>query len=125
MPCTPELTELIHAHIREFGLAPDGRLFRGARGGDLSDSVYERAWTAARKRALTAAEAASPLARRPYDLRHACLSTWLNATNDPALVAQWAGNSVRVLLSVYTKCITGRDADARRRIELALSADRR
>jgi hypothetical protein len=21
----------------------------------------------------------SPLAKRPYDLRHACLSTWLNA----------------------------------------------
>jgi hypothetical protein len=37
-------------------------------GGDLSESVYGRVWATARKTTLT--EAASPLARRPYDLRH-------------------------------------------------------
>jgi hypothetical protein len=39
--------------------------------------------------ALTAAEQASPLARRPYDLRHACLSTWLNGGVYPTQVAEW------------------------------------
>ena len=69
---------------------------------------------------LTPAIAASPLAGRPYDLRHACLSTWLNAGVDPTQVAEWAGNSVDVLLRVYAKCIHGRDQLNRQRIEDAL-----
>jgi integrase len=43
--------------------------------------------------ALTPAEAASPLAARPYDLRHAAVSTWLNAGVPSTQVAQWAGHS--------------------------------
>jgi integrase len=46
----------------------------------------------------------SLLAKKPYDLRHAAVSTWLNATNDPVRVAEWAGHSVAVLLRVYAKC---------------------
>ena len=57
--------------------------------------------------ALTAAEQASPLARRPYDLRHACLSTWLNGGVYPTQVAEWAGHGVDVLLRIYAKCIVG------------------
>jgi hypothetical protein len=34
------------------GAAPDGRLFRGARGGTLSESAYGRDWHAARLAAL-------------------------------------------------------------------------
>jgi len=123
VPCHPHLTGLIRAHITEFGFAPDGRLFTGLRGGDLSESVYGRIWQAARLAALTPAEAASPLAGRPYDLRHACLSTWLNGGVDPTQVAEWAGNSVAVLLRVYAKCIAGRDKIARQRIEEALRDD--
>jgi integrase len=123
VPCHPRLTELLHAHIAEHGTTTDGRLFRGYAGGDLSESVYGRIWATARKAALTEAEAASPLARRPYDLRHACLSTWLNAGVDPTQVAEWAGNSVAVLLRVYAKCISGRDTVARQRIEDALRSD--
>jgi len=55
------------------------------------------------------AEHASPLARRVYDLRHACVSTWLNGGVQPAQVAEWAGHSVAVLLKVYAKCIDGQD----------------
>jgi hypothetical protein len=33
----------------------------------------------------------------PYDLRHACLSTWLNGGVYPTQVAEWAGYSVDVL----------------------------
>ena len=58
-----------------------------ARGGMLSESVYGRAWHAARRAALGPDLAATALARRPYDLRHAALSLWLNATGAPAEVA--------------------------------------
>ena len=122
MPCHPALTRFLRHHIEEFGTAPDGRLFRGERGGDLSESVYQRAWQGARL-AFTPAMAASPLAGRPYDLRHACLSVWLNAGVDPTQVAEWAGNSVEVLLRVYAKCIHGRDQINRKLIEDALRDD--
>ena len=72
---------------------PDGRLFRCTRGGMLSESVYGRAWHAARHAALSPELAATPLARRPYDLRHAALSLWLNAIGEPAEVAARARNS--------------------------------
>jgi hypothetical protein len=55
-----------------------------------------------------------------YDLRHACVSTWLNGGVQPAQVAEWAGHSVAVLLKVYAKCIDGQDQIAKRRIEDAL-----
>jgi integrase len=123
VPCYPALTRYLRSHIAEFGTTPDGRLFRGHRGGDLSESAYGRVWQGARRLAFTPAVAASSLARRPYDLRHACLSTWLNASVDPTQVAEWAGNSVEVLLRVYAKCITGRDELNRSRIEEALRDD--
>ena len=64
--------------------------------------------------ARTAAEQASPLARRPYDLRHACLSTWLSGGVYPTQVAEWAGHGVDVLLRIYAKCIVGQDELAKR-----------
>lgn len=77
-------------------------------------------WASARTAALTLEEAASPLARRPYDLRHAAVSTWLNAGVPPTQVAEWAGHSVAVLLRVYAKCISGQEDAARHRVSLAL-----
>ena len=74
----------------------------------------------ARYTALTPGEYASPLAKRVYDLRHACVSTWLNGGVPPAQVAELAGHSVAVLLKVYAKCIDGQDQIAKRRIEDAL-----
>ena len=50
---------------------------------------------------------------------HARLSTWLNAGVAPAQVAEWAGNSVPVLLRVYAKCLTDSEQTALRRIEEA------
>jgi integrase len=73
--------------------------------------------------ALTPAEQASPLARRPYDLRHACLSRWLNGGVYPTQVAEWVGHSVDVLLRIYAKCVTGQDELAKRRITGALRQD--
>jgi integrase len=97
-------------------------LFTGARDaeGDLSDSVYGRVWASARAAALTPEEAAWPLARGPYDLRHAAVSTWLNAGVPPTQVAEWAEHSVAVLLRVYAMCIAGQEEAARQRVTLAL-----
>ncbi len=42
---------------------------------------------------------------------------------DPTQVAEWAGNTVEVLMRVYAKCIHGRDKINRKRIEDALRYD--
>ena len=123
MPCPPALTAMLHAHLESFGNGPDGLLFGGVRGGELAESTYCSVWRKARVEALTAAEVASPLARRPYDLRHAAVSTWLNAGVAPTQVAAWAGHSVAVLLQIYAKCIVGQEDAARRRIDAVLSED--
>lgn len=121
VPCPPELTELLHDHLTRFGTARDGRLFRGARdGGRVSSTTYGRAWAKARAAVFTAEVAAGPLGRRPYDLRHAAVSTWLNGGVEPTRVAKWAGHSVRVLLEVYAKCLDGGEKVARDRVERVL-----
>ena len=122
VPIPPVLARMLRQHLRQFGTAPDRRLFPGTRGGMLSESVYGRAWHAARLAALSPELAATPLARRPYDLRHAALSLWLNATGEPAEVAARAGNSARVLYEVYLHCTDGQDDTVSQRIEDALDA---
>jgi len=123
VPTHPELTRRRRDPLAKFGTAPGGRLFGGVRGGELPTITYRRAWIKARQVALTSAEQTSPLALRPYDLRHACLSTWLNGGGYPTQVAEWAGHSVVVLLLIYAKCIAGQDELAKRRISDALRQD--
>ncbi len=123
VPAHPELVEILRTHLDHFGVAPDGRLFVSPRGGTIGDSTYLGVWHKARLYALSPAEFRSPLARVPYDLRHAAVSTWLNAGTGPTQVAEWAGHSVAVLLRVYAKCIVGQGATARRRIEQAMIED--
>ena len=67
-------------------------------------------------------QAATALARRPYDLRHAALSLWLNASGTPAEVAARGGNSARVLHEVYMHCTDGQEDTVSQRIEDALDA---
>ena len=123
VPVPPVLASLLLQHLCEYGAAPDGRLFRGARGGFLSESTYGRVWHAAREVALGPELAATPLARRPYDLRHAALSLWLSATSAPVEVAARAGNSIHVLQDVYAHCIDGRGDVISQQIEDALDPD--
>ena len=120
VPIPPVLAAMLRAHCHCHDTAPDGRLFRGTRGGPLSESVYGRAWHAARALALGPDLAATGLARRPYDLRHAALSLWLSAGAPPAEVAACAGHSVTVLLSVYAHCIDGQDRITNQLIEHVL-----
>jgi len=122
VPIPPPLTRLLRAHLETFGTGPGGRVFSGVHGDELASITYRRVWDKARRAALTPGEYVSPLAKRVYDLRHACVSTWLNGGVPPAQVAEWAGHSIAVLLKVYAKCIDGQDQIAKRRIEDALGA---
>ncbi len=117
VPIPPQLVAILRQHLDTFGTAEDGRLFTNERGGVVGSSTYYRVWQEARALALPPAAVASPLAARPYDLRHSALSTWLNSGVDPTEVAERAGNSVEVLLSRYAKCIDGRQEIANRKIE--------
>lgn len=120
VPCPPELTAILHQHLDSVGPGPDGRVFRGSRGGPVASATYTRLWSRARRAALSPEQADSPLARRPYDLRHAAVSTWLNGGVPPTQVAEWAGHSVEILLKIYAKCLDGGQAALRQKIERAL-----
>ena len=117
VPIHPELVVLVCEHLKKYPLGPGGRVFTGPRGGIVNDRAYLGIFYRARDVAFTATETASLLARRQYDLRHAAVSTWLNAGVPAPQVAEWAGHSVDVLLRVYAKCISGQQEDAKRRIE--------
>ncbi|WP_420813597.1 hypothetical protein [Planosporangium thailandense] len=71
----------------------------------------------AREKALTPAQQASPLARRPYELRHAAASLWLNSGIPATEVARRLGHSVTVLLRGYANCIDGQQATMNGRID--------
>jgi integrase len=121
VPCHPELTALLYDHMKQFETTTDGRLFQSVRnGGRIGSIVYGRAWAAARSSVFTPDVVASPIAKRPYDLRHAAVSTWLKAGVEVTRVAEWAGHSVAVLLRVYAKFIDGGEQTARSRVLEAL-----
>jgi integrase len=120
VPVPPELVVLLRAHIERFGLAADGRLFRSPNGGVVGSATYARVWHLARALALTPTQFTSPLAARPYDLRHAAVSTWLGAGVPAAEVAERAGHSVEVLSKVYAKCIHGERDTMNERISAML-----
>lgn len=92
-------------------------------GGVVQPTAYHHVWRRARPLALTPAQVASPLARRPYDLRHGGVSLRLNAGVPASQVAEWAGHSVEVLLTIYAKCIHGRDHVWFDRIDRSLDGD--
>ncbi|GII84156.1 integrase [Sphaerisporangium siamense] len=122
VPIPPELVRILREHVELHGTAADGRLFRTATGGVFSTTAYAKVWKEARTYALIPDQVASPLAGRPYDLRHAAVSLWLNAGVPAPDVAERAGHSVDVLLRVYAKCVDGQREIANQRIAEALSA---
>ncbi len=100
VPGYPSLTRILREHIKAESLKPRDLLFQGEGGDLLAGFVIRRAWRSARAAALTPDEFGSPLGKRVYDLRHTRLTKWLNDGIPPAQVAEWAGNSVPVLLAV-------------------------
>jgi integrase len=125
VPVVPELAKLLDEHIERHRIGDLERLFvvrSGSHPGrPLGSSSYGRVWRLARAEALTAAQQDSPLAKVPYQLRHAAVSLWLNSGVPATQVAEWAGHSVNVLMKVYAKCIDGQEDAARRRLAAALA----
>ena len=122
VPIPPELVTLLKHHLENHMKDGDDRLFRGARGGPLSESVYGPVWQSAREKALTAGQRRSSLVARPYDLRHSGVTLSLNAGVPAPEVARRAGHGVEVLLRVYAGCIDGQDQLWNDRISEALRA---
>ncbi len=121
VPIPPELVVILREHMEVYGTASDGRLFRGSKTGQgVPVSVYTRAWKKARVIGLAPHQVGTSLAARPYDLRHAAVSTWLNGGADPAEVAARAGHSVAVLLKIYAKCVDGNREVINRKIDRVL-----
>jgi hypothetical protein len=107
VPIPPELVELLRAHLEAFGVAPDGRLFRSESGNPLQPSTWWQVWQKVRAASLTPEQLASPLMKRPYDLRHSGVTWRLNSGVPATEVAAWAGHSVEVLTRVYARCVVG------------------
>jgi integrase len=120
IPIPPDLVTLLRAHLKRHGTTSDGRIFQTSRGGIIQDSAYSAVWAEARAQALTAVQCRSPLGRRPYDLRHAAVSLWLNSGVPATEVARRAGHGVAVLLKIYAHCIDGQADAANQRITDAL-----
>jgi integrase len=120
VPIPPELVTILRQHIDTFGVAQDGRIFASDRGHVVASTAISDVWAEARTLALTPEQVASPLAGRPYDLRHAAVSLWLNAGVPATEVAERAGHSVEVLLRVYAKCLDDGEGIANKRIDAAL-----
>ena len=123
VPMPPVYVRMVREHIRRFGVAPDGRLFRAARGGRVTSNEYCDIWDAAREAVLSKAEAKTPMADVPYCFRHAAVSFWIKSGVDPVEVAYRAGHSVAVLYRFYAKILKGASAHANRLIQKALEAD--
>ncbi|SHK56364.1 tyrosine-type recombinase/integrase [Actinacidiphila paucisporea] len=124
VPIPPELVALLRWHVTVNGYAPDGRLFRTARGGMVQESGYGEVWRRAREAVLSPDELKTKLAKRPYDLRHAAVSTWLSSGVEPQLVAYRAGQSVAVLFRFYAKFLKGGDDEANAKISARLAQRR-
>jgi len=119
VPIPHELVRSLRAHIDSFGVAADGRIFNSDRGHVIASTAISDVWAEARALALTPQQVASPLAGRPYDLRHAAVSLWLSAGVPTPEVAERAGHSVEVL-RVCAKCLDDGQALVNARIEAAL-----
>jgi integrase len=117
VPVPPILVRILRAHIDRYGVGPDGRLFRSPNGAVVGSGTYSRVWEEARRYALVPGQVDSLLAGRPYDLRHAAVSLWLNGGVPATEVAVRAGHSVDVLLKVYAKCIYGERDSVNRKID--------
>ncbi|POM25236.1 uroporphyrinogen-III synthase [Actinomadura rubteroloni] len=90
------------------------------RGSVYQPSTLWQVLDKARPKALAAAQVKSPLARKPYDFRHAGVSWRLNAGVPAVYVAEWAGHSVEVLQRTYAHCLDGDDGHWFARMDAAL-----
>ncbi|MCT2592367.1 tyrosine-type recombinase/integrase [Streptomyces sp. N2-109] len=123
VPIPPVLVAILREHIRLHGTADDGRLFTNERGDLVGTSTYWRVWEEARLLALPPDRVKSPLAGRPYDLRHTCITRWLNAGVPIAEVARRVGNSPEVIHRRYHGCVDGHEEAANAKIAKSLEEE--
>ncbi|MET8558724.1 tyrosine-type recombinase/integrase [Streptomyces sp. NPDC004959] len=123
VPIPPVLVAILRRHLDSFGTAKEGRVFGNERGDVVGSSTYWRVWEEARGLALPPDRVASPLAGRPYDLRHACITRWLNAGVPVAEVARRVGNSPEVIHRRYQGCIDGHEQVANDKIARVMEED--
>ena len=121
VPIPPVLVAILRDHLEASGVTADGRLFSAVRGGPVRSQEYGAVWKEARRKALTPAQVASPLAAIPYDLRHACVSFWLRSGVSLAETARRAGQSVAVLQRYYAKVLDGEEDRMNALIEQGLA----
>lgn len=123
VPIPPVLVAILRTHLKEFGIAKENRVFGNERGGVVGSSTYWRVWEEARTYGLPPERLVSPLAGRPYDLRHACITRWLNAGVPIAEIARRVGNSPEVIHRRYHGCIDGHEQLANQQISRILERD--
>ncbi|MFI9556715.1 tyrosine-type recombinase/integrase [Nonomuraea endophytica] len=123
VPIPPTLVAILRQHLIDFAPAADGRLFYdGPSEKPLRAPMYREVWGRARKAALSDAEQASQVARRPYDLRHFNASTLILAGVDVAQIARRLGHSIQTLLTTYAHWIDTGEDEANAMIEAVLAA---
>ncbi|MFJ2632734.1 site-specific integrase [Streptomyces sp. NPDC087422] len=121
VPIPPVFVRMLRAHLKQYGTAPDGRLFRAVNGGRVRSTEYAELWQAARETVLPAEEVGTPLAEVPYSLRQAGLSLVIRSGVDPVEAARRAGHSVAVLFRFYAKVIKNRQDENNALIARALT----
>ncbi|WP_206320793.1 tyrosine-type recombinase/integrase [Streptomyces zingiberis] len=120
VPIHPRLAVILREIIEKYDLGSADLLFPGERGDMLAGSVFRRVWAKAREEVLSEHEFKSPTGKRVYDLRHTCLTAWMNEGIPHSEVAEMAGNSVPVLQAIYARCIIGQREVYLKRAEAAL-----
>lgn len=119
VPIPPQLVALLRRHLDEFVDPGEEHLFRGKRGGPLSESTYGRVWQEVRRKVLSDKEVERELAGRVYDLRAAGITVGLNGGVPVPELARRAGHSPAVLMNVYAGCLDGDEALWNARLEAA------
>jgi integrase len=113
VPIPPHLVVVLQAFLEERPGPPETLLFRTKKGTRPSLDNWRRAL----RRACRAA-GIDPLS--PYDLRHACATTWIQAGVPLGEAARRLGHSVQTLVARYIQALTGDETIANHRVEAAL-----
>ena len=117
VPIHPSLVALLREIIKEYDLKPADLLFPGEKGGNAGGLGLPTCLGEGTRRDPGRARVQVTDRQARVRLASPCLTTWLNNGIPPAQVAEWAGNSVPVLLAIYARCIVGQLDDYLRRIE--------
>ena len=87
-----------HAHRDSSAWPRTGGCSGPRTGNPLQPSTWWQVWQKVRAASLTPEQLASPLMKRPYDLRHSGVTWRLNSGVPATEVAAWAGHSVEMLM---------------------------